>query len=194
MDNRTAAVQTRVEGPLLIVTINRPQARNAVNMAVAQGIAEAMTRLDTSTELRVGVITGAGGNFCAGMDLKAFANGERPWTDGSGFAGMTELPPRKPLIAAVEGFALAGGFEIALACVEPGEALAVACRLAREVAENAPLAVEASKQIVANSHTWPVDEMFARQRVFANPVVNSHDALEGARAFAEKRAPAWQGC
>jgi enoyl-CoA hydratase len=78
--------------------------------------------------------------------------------------------------------------------VEPGEALAMACQLAREVAENAPLAVDASKQIVANSHTWPVDEMFARQRVFANPVVNSHDALEGARAFAEKRAPVWQGC
>ncbi len=100
----------------LVVTINRPQRRNAVNRAVSEGIVAAMDRLDSDTDLRVGIITGAGGSFCAGMDLKAFLDGERPEIEGRGFGGITEKPPQKPLIAAVEGFALAGGCELALAC------------------------------------------------------------------------------
>jgi len=101
---------------ILIVTINRPEARNAVNRAVAEGVAAAMDELDSDRELTLGVITGAGGSFCSGMDLKAFLTGERPSIKGRGFAGLTEAPPSKPLIAAVEGYALAGGCEVVLAC------------------------------------------------------------------------------
>jgi enoyl-CoA hydratase len=101
---------------ILIVTINRPDARNAVNGAVAQGMADAMDRLDAEDDLHVGIVTGAGGYFSAGMDLKAFVSGERPYAGDRGFAGITQRASRKPLIAAVEGFALAGGFEIALSC------------------------------------------------------------------------------
>ena len=111
------AVGVRVDGHVLVVTICRPQVRNAVNMAVAQGIAAAMQELDANPALHVGVLTGAGGTFCAGMDLKAFAyEGVEPAIEGRGFAGICEAPPRKPLIAAVEGHAVAGGFEIVLAC------------------------------------------------------------------------------
>ena len=99
---------------ILVVTINRPHARNAVNAAVSQRLAQAMDRLDADPQLSVGVITGAGGTFCAGMDLKAFSRGEVVSVEGRGL-GFTESPPMKPLIAAVEGFALAGGTELALA-------------------------------------------------------------------------------
>ena len=249
-------LHTRRYGALLIITIDRPEARNAVNMAVAKGMAKALLELEQAPDLRVGVITGAGSHFCAGMDLKAFAQGERPWLAGLGFAGITEALTVKPLVAAVEGYALAGGFEIALACdlivasrearfglpevqrglvaaaggllrmpsrlpyhlameialtgrqlnahdaykhgllnrlVEPGQALEAACELAREVAANAPLAVSASKQIVARAGAWLMEDMFACQRPYADPVINSADALEGARAFAEKRVPVWTG-
>ncbi|WP_195828431.1 enoyl-CoA hydratase-related protein, partial [Bordetella pertussis] len=105
----------RADG-ILTITINRPQARNAINLAVARGIAAAVDELDASDDLRIGILTGAGGSFCAGMDLKGFLRGERPSIEGRGFGGLTARPPRKPLIAAVEGYALAGGFELVLAC------------------------------------------------------------------------------
>jgi enoyl-CoA hydratase len=101
---------------ILIITINRPEARNAVNGDVASGIAAALDQLDADDDLRVGIVTGAGGYFSAGMDLKAFMQGESPYANDRGFAGITQRAARKPLIAAVEGFALAGGFEIALSC------------------------------------------------------------------------------
>lgn len=101
---------------IAVITINRPESRNAVTRAVAEAIASALDELDERDDLAAGIITGAGGTFCAGMDLKAFLRGERPHVQGRGFAGLTETPPRKPLIAAVEGWALAGGFEMLLAC------------------------------------------------------------------------------
>jgi enoyl-CoA hydratase len=110
------AVLADAAGGVLTITLNRPEARNAVNLAVAEGVAAALDRLDSDDALRVGILTGAGRAFCAGMDLKAFVTGERPWVEGRGFAGIVERPPRKPLIAAIEGFAVAGGFEVALAC------------------------------------------------------------------------------
>jgi enoyl-CoA hydratase len=113
-------------GSVQLVTINRPAARNALNGGVARAVAAAVDELDSADELRVGVLTGAGGTFSAGMDLKAFLAGESPAIEGRGLCGITMTPPRKPLIGAVEGWALAGGFELLLACD-----LVVAARTAR---------------------------------------------------------------
>lgn len=110
------AVLTEARGRVLLITINRPDQRNAVNAAVAEGIAAALDRLDAEPELSLGVLTGAGKGFSAGMDLKAFVTGERPYAGDRGFAGITQRAAQKPLIAAVEGFAVAGGLEVALAC------------------------------------------------------------------------------
>jgi enoyl-CoA hydratase/carnithine racemase len=243
-------VRVEPDGDVLVITIDRPEARNAVNLTVAEGIAAALDRLDDDDELRVGILTGAGGTFCAGMDLKAFVAGERPYVAERGFAGIVQGPPRKPIIAAVEGWALAGGFEIALACdlivaardarfgipevkrglvaaggalirlprripyhvamelaltgdpvgaerayelgiasrlTEPGEALAAARELAATIAGNGPLAIDATKRILVADEDW------ARAGAISGPVFESEDAREGARAFAEKRAPVWRG-
>lgn len=109
-------VLTEARDGVLIMTINRPEAKNAVNRAVAEALAAAMEQLDSDDSLNCGVITGAGGTFCSGMDLKGFLKGELPMVKGKGFAGFIEAPPAKPLIGAVEGFALAGGMEIAITC------------------------------------------------------------------------------
>ncbi|MBO9356797.1 crotonase/enoyl-CoA hydratase family protein [Bordetella petrii] len=111
-----AEVLVDIHDGIQVITINRPQARNAVTLAVARGIAAALDELDSRDDLRIGILTGAGGNFSAGMDLKGFLRGEQPIIEGRGFGGLTARPPRKPLIAAVEGYALAGGFELVLAC------------------------------------------------------------------------------
>jgi enoyl-CoA hydratase len=236
------SVAVAVDGAVLVVTIDRPETRNAVNLAVAEGIAAALDRLDGDEGLRCGVLTGAGGTFCAGMDLKAFVAGERPHVEGRGFAGIVQGPPRKPLIAAVEGWALAGGFEVALACdllvaardarfgipevkrglVAAGGALirlprrmpyhlamelaltgepisaeraygvGVVSRLTEPggaIAANGPLAVDATKRVLVadEARDWE------RQAEIVAPVFASEDAREGARAFAEKRAPVWRG-
>lgn len=243
-------------GRVLVLTMNRPAARNAMTLTMATEIAAALSTLDERPDLSVGVITGAGGTFCAGMDLKRFATGERPVVPGRGFAGLVKQPPSTPLIAAVEGYALAGGFEIALSCdlivasreakfglpevkrgltaaaggllrlqhrvpyylamelvltgrmfpapdaaavhlvnrlTEPGAALTEALALADEIAANAPLALTASKRVLVESADWPLEEQFARQETYVDPVRQSADAKEGAVAFAEKRAPHWSG-
>src|SRR5271166_4256651 len=115
-DENDSAVLKERRGNVLLITINRPEVRNAVNAAVAAGLAGAMEELDDDDGLSVGVLTGAGGFFCAGMDLGAFVKGEAPWFGDRGFAGIAQRASRKPLIAAIEGFAVAGGMEIALAC------------------------------------------------------------------------------
>jgi enoyl-CoA hydratase len=116
MDGDSEAVLTERREGVLLITLNRPDARNAVNLALAEGIAAALDELDDDDALTVGVLTGAGKGFCAGMDLKAFVTGERPWVGDRGFAGIVRRTSVKPLIAAVEGFAVAGGLEVALAC------------------------------------------------------------------------------
>jgi enoyl-CoA hydratase len=101
---------------VMVLTINRPEVRNALNREVSEAIAAAMDRLDEDPAIRVAILTGAGGTFSSGMDLKAFGEGERPIVEGRGLAGFVGAPPRKPLIAAVEGHAVAGGLEVAIAC------------------------------------------------------------------------------
>lgn len=105
-----------VEDGVATITINRPEAKNAVNAAVALAIADATDQIDKRDDIRAAILTGTGGVFSAGMDLKAFLKGENVKPYGRGFAGLTNATIRKPLIAAVEGHALAGGFEMALAC------------------------------------------------------------------------------
>ena len=250
------AVSVEVDGGVAVITINRPEARNAVNEAVARGVAAALDELDPRPDVAALVLTGAGGTFCAGMDLKGFLTGENPAAGGRGFGGITHRPPATPAVAAVEGYALAGGFEIALACdlivaseaaqfglpevtrglvagagglirlphrvpyhlameialtgrrfpaerlyaaglinrlVAPGEALEQARALAADIGRNAPLALAATKRIVIESADWPQTEAFDRQNEIAGPVFTSADAIEGAAAFAEKRAPVWRG-
>src|SRR3954447_25918443 len=109
-------VLTERRDNVLLITLNRPDARNAVNLALAEGVAAALDELDADDGLSVGILTGAGAGFSAGMDLKAFVTGERPWVGDRGFAGIVQRASRKPLIAAIEGFAVAGGLEVALAC------------------------------------------------------------------------------
>ncbi|MEE4277924.1 MAG: crotonase/enoyl-CoA hydratase family protein [Halieaceae bacterium] len=249
-------VLTAREDGVLIITLNRPQAKNAANRALALGVAAAIDELESDDELRVAILTGAGGTFCSGMDLKAFVTGEMPQVEGRGFAGLTEYRASKPLIAAVEGYALAGGFELAISCdlivaaedskfgipevkrglaaaagglvklpkqispriamelaltgdfisaarayelglinrcSAPGEALTVAKELAAKIAANGPLAVAASLKTIASAQDWSSEEMFARQQEIVMPVFSSEDAIEGATAFAEKRAPQWKG-
>jgi enoyl-CoA hydratase len=250
------AVLTEEDDGVLVITINRPEARNAVNGAVAEGIAAALDELDSRKDLAVGILTGAGGTFSAGMDLKGFLKGENPFIEGRGFGGIAQKPPATPLIAAVEGYALAGGFEIALCCdmivasreakfglpepkrglvagaggllrlpqripfhiameialtgdhysaermaelgfinrlAEPGSALEVAKELAAKIAENAPLALAATKKIIVGSTEWPTDELWDRQNAIMGPVFVSKDAQEGPAAFAQKRKPVWTG-
>jgi enoyl-CoA hydratase len=248
-------VLSEVRDGVLIVTINRPEAKNAMSKAAAEGIAAAMDRLDAEDDLRVGVLAGAGGTFCSGMDLKGFLRGESPSIEGRGFGGIVQKPPAKPLIAAVEGYALAGGLELMIACdlvvankhakfgipevkrglvaaaggvmmlpdqipervamelaltgdfigaerayqlglinrVVDGSALDAALELAARIAENGPLAVRVSKQILRESRGWSMDERYDRQAQLIGPVFVSADAREGSLAFAEKRKPNWTG-
>jgi enoyl-CoA hydratase len=112
----TEPVLTERRGNVLLITLNRPEVRNSVNAALAAGVGGALDELDEDAALSVGVLTGTGGFFSAGMDLGAFVKGESPWFGDRGFAGIAQRASRKPLIAAIEGFAVAGGMEIALSC------------------------------------------------------------------------------
>jgi enoyl-CoA hydratase len=243
-------------GAVQVIIINRPEARNALNRAVATAIRDAADELDREDELRAAVLTGAGGTFSSGMDLKAFLRGESPAFPGRGLCGITQTPPRKPLVGAAEGWALAGGFELLLACdlvvagasarfgmpevtrslvagaggalllaqrvpralalellltgdpidagraaeiglvnrvVADGTALEAALELAGRIAANGPLAVAATKQIAVLSADWTAAERWEQAARLMGPVYTSQDAQEGARAFAEKRPPVWQG-
>jgi enoyl-CoA hydratase len=241
---------------VLTITINRPAQKNAINHQVAVQLGSALDLLDGDPALSVGVLTGADRTFCAGMDLKAFARGERPTLPGRGFGGLTRAMVRKPLIAAVEGWALGGGFELALGCdliiaaedakfgfpevkrglvasegglvrlprripyhvalrvlltgdplaapeasehglvsvlTPPGAALDKARELAGHIAVNAPLALAAVKEIVHTTQALDDRDAFEHQDRISSRLISSEDAQEGARAFAESRAPVWRG-
>jgi enoyl-CoA hydratase len=241
---------------VLVLTLNRPEAKNAFNAALSQALSDALDRFEDDPALRVCVLTGAGGSFSAGMDLKALLKGESSSTEKRGGFGIMSRPPNKPLIAAVEGYAVAGGMELALCCdlivatdaskfgipevkrglvavggalfrlprripyhvvmelaltgelvtaercrelglvsrvVPPGAAVEAAIELARRIAQNGPLAVAATKQILQRALEWNEAEAWKEQHKLARPALRSKDATEGARAFAEKRPPVWRG-
>jgi enoyl-CoA hydratase len=240
---------------VLEVTINRPEQRNAMTRAAAEAMSAAWDRLDVEPSLQCAILTGAGGSFCSGMDLKGFLNGEIPVAGDRGFGALTTYTPRKPVIAAVDGYALAGGMELALVCdmivasrgakfglpeakrglvagggaavllprllprplamellltgdpltaerayelglinrLTDGPAIEGARELARAIVGNGPLALAASKAIVRESWLWPLDQVNTMQAPYIGKIFTSHDAREGARAFAEKRKPEWRG-
>jgi enoyl-CoA hydratase/crotonobetainyl-CoA hydratase len=252
----TSGIDVEVGDFVAVLAIDRPAVRNAIDFDTAHEIASALDDFDANPMVRAIVITGRGGYFSAGMDLKALtATNKRPITAGRGAFGIVENPPAKPLLAAVEGPALGGGLEIALAAdvivaaddaklglpevtrglvataggairlpgrvpraialemmltgkpvtaqrayeiglvnhvVPSGEALGRARELAAVIAANAPMAVRAAKAVAVAAGNWADGDAFALQRHYTDPVRESADAAEGARAFVEKRPPAWQ--
>jgi enoyl-CoA hydratase len=253
MSEEEQAVLVERRGRVMVITLNRPQAMNAINGALSNGLLNAVRELDEDDSLTAGVITGNGRGFCSGMDLKAFARGE----DIGQLITFIQSGASKPLIAAIEGFALAGGCEIALTCdlliaskgakigirevkvglfaaaggvfrlparvgytramemaitgepisaevafesgmlselTEPGGALEAAIGWAERIAENAPLAVAASKSLVQAAARGHDEETLWKMQVpLSKKVFSSNDAKEGPVAFAEKRAPNWTG-
>ncbi|MFT7654545.1 MAG: enoyl-CoA hydratase [Limisphaerales bacterium] len=253
MSEEEQAVLVERRGRVMVITLNRPQAMNAINGALSNGLLNAVRELDEDDSLTAGVITGNGRGFCSGMDLKAFARGE----DIGPLTTFIQSGASKPLIAAIEGFALAGGCEIALTCdllvaskgakigirevkvglfaaaggvfrlparvgytramemaitgepisaevalesgmlselTEPGGALDAAIGWAERIAENAPLAVAASKSLVqAAARGYDEETLWKMQIPLSKKVFSSNDAKEGPVAFAEKRAPNWTG-
>jgi enoyl-CoA hydratase len=250
-----SVIELNVEDGVATITLNRPEAKNAINQAVAESMDKTLDEIESRDDVRVVILTGAGGSFCAGMDLKAFVAGEKVVTDEKGFAGFVQAKLSKPVIAAIEGYALAGGCELALGCdlivaadnakfglpevkrglaaaaggllrlprqlpyrvamelaltgdmadaqrmfdlglinrlVNAGEAMTGALELARTIAANAPISLKATKAVIAQQQDWTLDEMFERQAEVIAPVMKSEDAIEGSRAFAEKRAPVWK--
>ncbi len=247
------AVLTERRGRVMVITLNRPEARNAINGALSHGLWDAVQEINNDASLTAGVLTGGPDAFSSGMDLKAFAAGE----DIGPMIEFIQAGCEKPLIGAIEGFAIAGGCELALSCdllvaakgakigirevkvglfaaggglfrlpsrvgyakamemaitgdpitaeeayeagmlsqlTEPGAALDAAITLAERVAENAPLAVAASKQLVkAAAQGYDEATLWEMQQPLQRTVFTSDDAKEGPRAFAEKREPNWTG-
>ena len=250
--SENTAVLTETRGRILLITLNRPEAMNAINTDLAQGLLAAVEELDSNDGLTAGVLTGNGRGFCSAMDLKAFAAGGPP----KGFDQFLETGSKKPLIAAIEGFALAGGLEVALTCdllvaakdakigirevkvglfaaggallrlprrlpysvamemaltgqpitsdeaksyglvsrvTENGGTIDAALELAELIAENAPLAVAASKALIQAQQGITEEEFWELQKPHMKKVFTSNDAMEGPASFAEKRSPNWSG-
>jgi enoyl-CoA hydratase len=114
IQNGEPVLFAEARGPILLLTLNRPHAKNAFDLALATALSDALDRFDEDGALSVAVITGSGGTFSSGADLKALLRGERGHTERRGGFGIMKRPPDKPLIAAIEGYAVAGGFELAL--------------------------------------------------------------------------------
>jgi enoyl-CoA hydratase len=181
-------------GGVQVITNNRPEAKNALTAGVAQAVAAAVDELDSDDTLHVGVLTGAGGIFSSGMDLKGFMRGELPTVEGRGLCGITQTPPRKPLIAAVEGWARAGGFEVVLACdlvvaastarfgvPEVKRALVAGGGAAFLLARRVPQALALELLLTGE----PISAERAAQMGLVNKVVEEGGALEAAIAMAE---------
>ena len=253
------------DGPLAIVTLNRPETRNAMDLETFARMADAWTTIDESSEIRVAILTGAGGHFSSGSDLKfmAGAAAESEWAerfkqdpDLHWKALLRHYRLKKPLIAAVEGTCVAGGTEILQATdiriagegskfgvsearwglfplggstvrlvrqvpfcramdilltgrhltaeealeiglvgkvVPRGEALSEAKKVAAQIAENGPLAVQAIKRSVIEGLSLPEKEALAKELEIGWPIFATEDAKEGPRAFAEKRKPNFKG-
>jgi enoyl-CoA hydratase len=246
------AVLTSTVDQVRLITLNRPEARNAIDSDLSLGLFDALAALDADDGVRVGILTGKGGDFCAGMDLKAFARLGLP----AKIDAILRNGCRKPLIAAIEGVAVGGGLELALIAdllvgsstarlgspevrfglfpgggallrlprhlpqslvmelaltgrlisaetafehgllvrlCEPGTALDAARELADAIAAAAPLGVAAVKHLLRRAPGRTEDELWDEQVQLVDTVFASEDAHEGARAFAEKRAPCWTG-
>ncbi|WP_077213193.1 crotonase/enoyl-CoA hydratase family protein [Bacillus dakarensis] len=255
MENRGNLVLTEKRGKIFIITINRPEVKNACDGATGMQMCQAIDAFEEDENLFVAIITGAGGTFSAGADLKAAARGEDRSTPRGGF-GIMAKPPRKPIIAAIEGYAVAGGMELALSCdlivaannakmglpevrhnlvavggglfrlpkrmpyhlvmelaltadmlpaehfhrfgvvnrlTEPGQALQTAIELAERLIVNGPTAQIATKEIIRHAYEWTEEEAWEKQKVIAQPALDSEDRKEGLKAFAEKRKPIWSG-
>jgi enoyl-CoA hydratase len=256
MSGQVSKVITERRGRVLVITLNRPEARNAFDYDTAVGMEAAIDLLDSDNELWIGIIAGAGKHFCAGADLKAVVSGKQAKTEKRGGFGIFERPSKKPLIAAVEGYAVGGGFELCLSCdlvvaartamfglpevrhnvvaiggalfrlqkripynlamelaltgsfkaapffhehgvvnrlAEEGEALHMAHKLADEILANGPSAVWATREIIFRSNFWDENVAWQEQMTVAQSALDSQDAREGLRAFAEKRKPIWKG-
>jgi enoyl-CoA hydratase/carnithine racemase len=249
------------DGPVCVVTLNRPAALNAVNSVLAATVGQALSDAADDPEISVVVLTGSGRAFCAGADLKEIAAGrslDAPGHPEWGFAGVVQHWISKPVIAAVNGLAFGGGTEIVLACdlavadpaamfglpevtrglvaagggvlrlhrqiplkialelaltgdpvtadsaarwglvnhvADPGMALELSVHLARRIARNAPLAVQATKRLIHRAHpasdVWDPD-LWSRNNAELSQLLPTEDAHEGARAFAERREPLWR--
>ena len=193
----TDDVLTEVADGIAVITVNRPGARNAVNGAVARGIAAAIEEFDERRDVRVLILTGAGGTFCAGMDLKGFLAGNVPVAGDRGFGGIAERPPVKPVIAAIEGYALAGGFELALACdliVASEEAKFGLPEVRRGLAAGAGgltrlprrIPYHVAMEIALTGEHFPAGRLHAAGLV--NMIVPAGRALDGARELAGRVA------
>ncbi|MBV8950051.1 MAG: crotonase/enoyl-CoA hydratase family protein [Actinobacteria bacterium] len=241
---------------IAIITINRPEARNAVNGEVARAIEDALDEIEHDDDVRVVVLTGRGTVFSAGADLKMVARGGgmEAMTERGGFAGLVSRSFPKPIIAAVNGPAVAGGFEIVLACdmvvaaehavfgipevirglfaaggglirlpkrvalplamelaltgdtIDASRAYTVglvnrvvaadavldeALRLGLRIAQHPPLAVRSAHRMVREAVDLDEAAAWARSRELSIEVFRQPDAVEGAAAFSEKRAPTW---
>jgi enoyl-CoA hydratase/carnithine racemase len=188
-------IDVETDGNVGLIAINRPEVRNAIDFATANEIAEALDDFDAAADIRAIIITGRGSFFCAGMDLKALtATGQRPITDSRGAFGIVERPPAKPLIAAVEGGALGGGLEIALAAdviVVADNAKLGLPEVARGLVATAGGVIRLPNRIPRGLALEmvmtgvPVSAERAREVGLANHVVSPGEALAKARKLAE---------
>lgn len=202
-----ATVTLERQPPLLLVTINRPGARNAVDGPTAAALAEAFRAFEADPALAVAILTGTGEHFCAGADLKAVAGdparANRLSPEGDGPMGPTRLQPSKPVIAAVSGYCVAGGLELALWCdlrvADETAVFGVFCRrfgvpLIDGGTVRLPRAIGMSRALDLILTGRPVDGQEALQMGLANRVVPAGQALAAARELALQVAAFPQAC